>query len=201
MAAKKEFDYSFNLVLIGDSGVGKSSVLLRFAEDSFRQDFSATIGVDYRVRTTVINNKTVKLQIWDTAGQEQFRTITAAYYRKADGIITVFDVTNSESFDDVESWLTEANMHIVPNTYIAKLLVGNKADLADKRQVSTQTAQQFADKLKIQYLETSAKTATNIEAAFMTIAKELVEHRVPDKPDSDRVDPNKPQPGPSTTCC
>ena len=104
---KRDYDYLFKLVLIGDSGVGKSCLLLRFADDSFTDSYISTIGVDFRFRTVTIDKKTVKLQIWDTAGQERFRTITSAYYRGAHGIIMVYDVTSEESFEHVEEWLSK----------------------------------------------------------------------------------------------
>jgi len=173
MAMKRDYDYLFKLVLIGDSGVGKSCLLLRFADDSFTDSYISTIGVDFRFRTVNIDSKTVKLQIWDTAGQERFRTITSAYYRGAHGIIMVYDVTNYESFEHVEEWLNEVNRHASESTL--KLLVGNKADLADDKKVDTDEAKQFAENLKISFLETSAKNATNVEAAFLTMAKQLIE--------------------------
>ena len=172
---KNEYDYLFKLVLIGDSGVGKSCLLLRFADDNFTDSYISTIGVDFRFRTITIDGKTVKLQIWDTAGQERFRTITSAYYRGADGIIMVYDVTTSESFDHVEEWLSEVDRYANENT--SKLLVGNKADLIDEKQVPEETAQKFADKIGISFLETSAKTATNVDAAFLTMAKELIKNK------------------------
>jgi len=170
---KRDYDYLFKLVLIGDSGVGKSCLLLRFADDSFTDSYISTIGVDFRFRTVNIDQKTVKLQIWDTAGQERFRTITSAYYRGAHGIIMVYDVTNYESFEHVEEWLNEVNRHASESTL--KLLVGNKADLADDKKVDTDEAKSFADGLKISFLETSAKNATNVEVAFLTMAKQLIE--------------------------
>jgi len=173
MAMKRDYDYLFKLVLIGDSGVGKSCLLLRFADDSFTDSYISTIGVDFRFRTVNIENKTVKLQIWDTAGQERFRTITSAYYRGAHGIIMVYDVTNYESFEHVEEWLNEVNRHASESTL--KLLVGNKADLNDDKKVDTDEAKKFADGLSISFLETSAKNATNVEAAFLTMAKQLIE--------------------------
>jgi len=177
---KRDYDYLFKLVLIGDSGVGKSCLLLRFADDNFTDSYISTIGVDFRFRTITIDKKTVKLQIWDTAGQERFRTITSAYYRGADGIIMVYDVTSSESFDHVEEWLSEVDRYANENT--SKLLIGNKADLIDDKQVSEETAQKFAEKLGISFLETSAKTSTNVDAAFLTMAKELIKIRdIPDK--------------------
>jgi Ras-related protein Rab-1A len=172
---KRDYDYLFKLVLIGDSGVGKSCLLLRFADDNFTDSYISTIGVDFRFRTITIEKKTVKLQIWDTAGQERFRTITSAYYRGADGIIMVYDVTNQDSFEHVEEWLSEVDRYANENT--AKLLIGNKADLLDQKQVSEETARRFAEKLNIPFLETSAKTSTNVDAAFLTMAKELIKSR------------------------
>lgn len=118
------------MVLIGDTGVGKSCLLLRFADDTFTENYISTIGVDFRFRTVKIDKKTIKLQIWDTAGQERFRTITSAYYRGADGIIMVYDVTSEESFRHINDWLTEVNRYAAENT--SKLIVGNKTDLPNK---------------------------------------------------------------------
>jgi len=168
-----EYDYLFKLLLIGDSGVGKSCLLLRFADDSFTDSYISTIGVDFRFRTVNIDMKTVKLQIWDTAGQERFRTITSAYYRGAHGIIMVYDVTNLETIEHVEEWLNEVNRHASESTL--KLLVGNKADLQDDKKVSSEEAKKFADNLGISFLETSAKNSTNVEVAFLTMAKQLIQ--------------------------
>ncbi|CAK4074826.1 unnamed protein product [Aphanomyces euteiches] len=165
-------DHLFKLVLIGDSGVGKSCLLLRFADDAFTESYITTIGVDFRFRTVKIDKKTVKLQIWDTAGQERFRTITSAYYRGADGIIMVYDVTSQESFDHVNDWLNEVNRYASEGT--CKLLVGNKSDMSSKKVVSFDTAKAFADSLAIPFLETSAKNAQNVEEAFLTMASELI---------------------------
>lgn len=182
MAIKRDYDYLFKLVLIGDSGVGKSCLLLRFADDNFTDSYISTIGVDFRFRTITIDDKTVKLQIWDTAGQERFRTITSAYYRGADGIIMVYDVTSSESFDHVEEWLSEVDRYANEST--SKLLVGNKADLIEEKQVPEETAQGFAEKLQIPFLETSAKTATNVDTAFLTMAKELIKTKEVSNPNN-----------------
>ncbi|CAM9515230.1 unnamed protein product, partial [Sphacelaria rigidula] len=167
-------DHLFKLVLIGDSGVGKSCLLLRFADDAFTDSYISTIGVDFRFRTVKIDKKTVKLQIWDTAGQERFRTITSAYYRGADGIIMVYDVTGQESFDHVNDWLSEVNRYASEGT--SKLLIGNKSDRSDKV-VDTAQAKEFAESLGIPFLETSAKNASNVEEAFLTMASELIRTR------------------------
>jgi len=173
---QRDYDYLFKLVLIGDSGVGKSCLLLRFADDAFTESYISTIGVDFRFRTVKIDNKTVKLQIWDTAGQERFRTITSAYYRGADGIIMVYDVTSKDSFDHVNDWLKEVNRYASEGT--CKLLVGNKSDRSVDKVVTSEQAKEFADDLGIAFLETSAKSAKNVEEAFLTMAGELIKQRV-----------------------
>mmetsp|Transcript_35142 Transcript_35142/g.71642 ORF Transcript_35142/g.71642 Transcript_35142/m.71642 type:complete len:200 (+) Transcript_35142:108-707(+) len=174
MAVKRDYDHLFKLVLIGDSGVGKSCLLLRFADNAFTDSYISTIGVDFRFRTVKVEKHTVKLQIWDTAGQERFRTITSAYYRGADGIIMVYDVTNQESFNHVADWLTEVNRYASEGT--CKLLVGNKSDRPD-RAVTSDSAREYAEKLNIPFLETSAKNADNVEQAFLTMAQELIKIR------------------------
>uniref|UniRef100_A0A8B9S9S6 RAB1A, member RAS oncogene family n=1 Tax=Apteryx owenii TaxID=8824 RepID=A0A8B9S9S6_APTOW len=185
-----ESDYLFKLLLIGDSGVGKSCLLLRFADDTYTESYISTIGVDFKIRTIELDGKTIKLQIWDTAGQERFRTITSSYYRGAHGIIVVYDVTDQEeeeeeesllvetdvgflreSFNNVKQWLQEIDRYASEN--VNKLLVGNKCDLTTKKVVDYTTAKEFADSLGIPFLETSAKNATNVEQSFMTMAAEI----------------------------
>eukprot|EP00753_Platysulcus_tardus_P002838 PLAT11949.1.p1 GENE.PLAT11949.1~~PLAT11949.1.p1 ORF type:complete len:206 (+),score=98.11 PLAT11949.1:846-1463(+) len=170
-AMTPEYDYLFKLLLIGDSGVGKSCLLLRFADDTYTESYISTIGVDFKIRTIELDGKTIKLQIWDTAGQERFRTITSSYYRGAHGIIVVYDVTDLESFNNVKQWLHEIDRYACEG--VNKLLVGNKADLVEKKDVSTEAAEEFASSLSIPFLETSAKTATNVEKAFMKMAGEI----------------------------
>ncbi|XP_026454807.1 ras-related protein RABD1-like isoform X2 [Papaver somniferum] len=164
-------DYLFKLLLIGDSSVGKSCLLLRFSDDSFVESHISTIGVDFKISTLELEGKTVKLQIWDTAGQERFRTITSSYYRGAHGIIIVYDVTEKESFDNVKQWLSEIDRYA--NDTVCKLLVGNKCDLVEEKVVETETAKAFAEKLGISFLETSAKDSINVEQIFSTMAAEI----------------------------
>lgn len=171
MSGNTEYDYLFKLLLIGDSGVGKSCLLLRFADHTYTESYISTIGVDFKIRTIELDGKTIKLQIWDTAGQERFRTITSSYYRGAHGIIVVYDVTDLESFNNVKQWLNEIDRYACEN--VNKLLVGNKCDLVSKKAVEYETAKEFADKLDIPFLETSAKAATNVEKAFLTMAQEI----------------------------
>ncbi|GAB1604447.1 ras-related protein Rab-1A [Argonauta hians] len=166
-----EYDYLFKLLLIGDSGVGKSCLLLRFADDTYTESYISTIGVDFKIRTIELDGKTIKLQIWDTAGQERFRTITSSYYRGAHGIIVVYDVTDQESFANVKQWLSEIDRYA--SETVNKLLVGNKCDQNPKKVVDYTSAKEYADSLGIPFLETSAKNATNVEQAFMTMAAEI----------------------------
>jgi Ras-related protein Rab-1A len=162
-----EYDYLFKLLLIGDSGVGKSCLLLRFADDSYLESYISTIGVDFKIRTVEQDGKTIKLQIWDTAGQERFRTITSSYYRGAHGIIVVYDVTDQESFNNVKQWLSEIDRYA--SEHVNKLLVGNKCDLTANRVVSYEAGKAFADEIGIPFMEASAKDSTNVEQAFMVM--------------------------------
>lgn len=166
-----EYDYLFKLLLIGDSGVGKSCLLLRFADNTYTQDYISTIGVDFKIRTIELDGKTIKLQIWDTAGQERFRTITSSYYRGAHGIIIVYDVTDQESFNNVKQWLQEIDRYATSG--VMKLLVGNKADLSDKKVVDYTAAKEFSEALDIPFLETSALSSSNVEQAFYTMARQI----------------------------
>ncbi|GAA5959698.1 hypothetical protein JCM8115_001301 [Rhodotorula mucilaginosa] len=166
-----EYDLLFKLLLIGDSGVGKSCLLLRFADDTYTESYISTIGVDFKIRTIELEGKTVKLQIWDTAGQERFRTITSSYYRGAHGIIVVYDVTDQDTFSNVKQWLQEIDRYACEG--VNKLLVGNKSDLTTKKVVDYAVAKEFADQIGVSLLETSAKNATNVEQAFLTMAKQI----------------------------
>uniref|UniRef100_A0AAY4EG24 Uncharacterized protein n=1 Tax=Denticeps clupeoides TaxID=299321 RepID=A0AAY4EG24_9TELE len=146
-------------------------VLLFSQDDTYTESYISTIGVDFKIRTIEMDGKTVKLQIWDTAGQERFRTITSSYYRGAHGIIIVYDVTDQESFNNVKQWMEEIDRYACEN--VSKLLVGNKSDLASKKVVDYTSAKEFAESLQIAILETSAKNASNVEKAFLTMASEI----------------------------
>ncbi|BAM41907.1 Rab GTPase [Theileria orientalis strain Shintoku] len=176
----KDYDYLFKLVLIGDSGVGKSCLLLRFADDSFTDSYITTIGVDFRFRTVIVNNKRIKLQIWDTAGQERFRTITSTYYRGADGIIMVYDVTDKASFEHINDWLNEVNKYASEDT--CKLLLGNKCDIEDNRDVASTDVERLSEVIEVPAMEVSAKTGHNIDKAFLSITEKLVNLKMQKEP-------------------
>lgn len=164
----REYDHLFKLLIIGDSGVGKSSLLLRFSDNTFSGTYITTIGVDFKIRTVDVNGEKVKLQIWDTAGQERFRTITSTYYRGTHGVIVVYDVTSGESFANVKRWLHEIDQNC---DVVNRILVGNKDDDSDRKVVLTQDAQRFAEQMGIQLFETSAKENKNVEEMFLAITK------------------------------
>lgn len=197
-----EYDYLFKLLLIGDSGVGKSCLLLRFADNSYTDSYISTIGVDFKIRTVDIDGKTIKLQIWDTAGQERFRTITSSYYRGSHGIIVVYDVTDMDSFNNVKQWFQEIDRYATEG--VTKLLVGNKSDLTAKKVVEYNTAKEFADSMGIQFIEASAKDSTNVEQAFVAMARQIKE-RMPSSGatagDKDKVNLGRPVQDSNGGCC
>ncbi len=161
-----EPDHVFKILLVGDSGVGKSSLLLRFATGDFEEDQQATIGVDFKSRIVDVGGKRVKLTVWDTAGQERFRTLTSSYYRGAHGIVYVFDVTRRETFESLgEIWMHEVSMYSTIEDSI-KMVVANKTDLGSQREVGTQECVEFAKKHGCLYVETSAKGNVAVEQAF-----------------------------------
>ncbi|CAG2167063.1 unnamed protein product [Oppiella nova] len=166
-----EYDYSFKLLLIGDSGVGKSCLMLRFADGVYDKSINYTIGLDFKSRTIVLDGKRIKLQIWDTAGVERFHTISSSCYRGAHGIIVVYDVTNLESFKNVMKWLREIDRYACDD--VNKILVGNKCHLTTQKVVEYATANELAENLGIPFLETSAKKATNVEQAFFKLAADI----------------------------
>ncbi|XP_022106074.1 ras-related protein Rab-35-like [Acanthaster planci] len=170
----KEYDHLFKLLIIGDSGVGKSSLLLRFADNTFSGTYITTIGVDFKIRTIDLNGERVKLQIWDTAGQERFRTITSTYYRGTHGVIVVYDVTSADSFVNVKRWLHEIEQNC---DVVSRILVGNKNDCPEKKVVLTEDATNFAEQMGIQLFETSAKENINVEEMFNAITELVLKQK------------------------
>lgn len=165
--------YLFKYIIIGDSGVGKSCLLLQFTDKRFEPIHDLTIGVEFGARMVTIEGKQVKLQIWDTAGQESFRSITRSYYRGATGALLVYDVSRRDTFDHLATWLHDAREN--SNTNMTIMLVGNKTDLETKRQVPTLEGEQFARENSLVFTETSAKTAQGVEEAFMQTARMIYE--------------------------
>ncbi|XP_074646570.1 ras-related protein Rab-43-like [Tubulanus polymorphus] len=166
------FDYLFKIVLIGDTGVGKTCVVQRFKTGNFMEKHGSTIGVDFTMKTLNLDGKRVKLQVWDTAGQERFRTITQSYYRSANGVVIAYDITKRESFDNVRRWEEDVLKYAGSN--VVQLLIGNKKDLESLREVNDEQAQELAQHLNMMdAVETSAKDNTNVDEAFIKMAIEL----------------------------
>lgn len=170
--AKKTYDLLFKLLLIGDSGVGKTCILFRFSDDAFNTTFISTIGIDFKIKTIELRGKKIKLQIWDTAGQERFHTITTSYYRGAMGIMLVYDITNAKSFDNIAKWLRNIDEHA--NEDVEKMILGNKCDMEDKRVINKEKGESIALEHGIRFLETSAKANINIEQAFLELAEAIL---------------------------
>ena len=167
----RDYDHLFKLLIIGDSGVGKSSLLLRFADNTFSGSYITTIGVDFKIRTVTIDGQRIKLQIWDTAGQERFRAVTRSYYRGAAGALMVYDITRRSTYNHLSSWLTDTRNLTNPSTVI--FLIGNKCDLEGQRDVTYEEAKQFADENGLMFVEASAKTGQNVEEAFLETARKI----------------------------
>lgn len=164
---------ALKLLMIGESSVGKSSILLRFTEDEFHENMQSTVGVDYRKKKITIDGNTVKLAIWDTAGQERFRTLTPSYYRNGQGAILVYDVTDRVTFMKLETWLNELNAYCDRGD-IVKMVVGNKIDLPN-REVTTEEGLQFARRHQTLYIESSAKTADGIKCCFEELVQKIIQ--------------------------
>lgn len=171
MGPNEYYDYLFKIVLIGDSGVGKSNLLSRFTRDEFNLESKPTIGVEFATKSVHTEGKIIKAQIWDTAGQERYRAITSAYYRGAVGALLVYDIAKRVSFDHVERWLKELREHAEENIVI--LLVGNKSDLQHLRTVTQEEAAKFAEKESLAAIETSALDGGNVDKAFNQILTQI----------------------------
>jgi len=172
--ANLPYEYIFKYIIIGDMGVGKSCLLHQFTESKFVPDSPHTIGVEFGTRIIEVNSKKIKLQIWDTAGQERFRAVTRSYYRGAAGALLVYDITRRGTYNHLTSWLTDARNLTNPNTVI--MLIGNKNDLDDKREVTFEEANAFAQENGLVFLEASAKTGENVEQAFFKTAKTIFQN-------------------------
>ena len=166
-----DYDYLFKVVIIGDSGVGKSNLLSRFTRNEFHLDSKSTIGVEFATRSIQHDGKIIKAQIWDTAGQERYRAITSAYYRGAVGALLVYDISKRLTFENVERWLKELRTHADPS--IVVMLVGNKCDLKHLQAVLTDDAKSFAEQNNLAFIETSALDASGVDVAFQNILTEI----------------------------
>ena len=176
------FDYIFKYIVIGDSSVGKSCIVLRFIEGEFNDEMENTIGVEFGAKVIPLGNQNIKLQIWDTAGQEAFQSITRSYYRSAAAALLVYDITKLVSFENCESWLEKTKTN--GSSEVVVCLVGNKCDMEDKREVSREQAEMFAEKNGLLFFETSALKDLNVERVFKAIGQRIIK-----KVQTGRIDP------------
>ena len=168
----KEYDLLFKLILIGDSYVGKSNILLKYLKNQFNENSKTTIGVEFGTKNIIINNKRIKIQIWDTAGQERYRSITSAYYKGAKGALIVYDITRKNTFDNIDKWITDLKLNGDKNICI--IILGNKSDLIDKREINKNDGIKKAEMYKTAFLETSAINGDNISKAFDELIEQIV---------------------------
>ena len=169
-------EFLFKILLLGDSGVGKSSIILRYIENNFSQNLMNSIGVDFKLKNIEVKGKKVKLQVWDTAGQERFRTITTSYYKGAQAIIVVFDITDRDSFEHVKNWMADVDKFAKEG--VLRILAGNKCDLEHQRKVSKDEGKELASRYGIDYIETSAKETTNIEELFFNTTETFLNKQI-----------------------
>lgn len=165
---------SYKIVVVGASGVGKTAIVNQLINKNFKEEGQPTIGVEFKSYSLQADDENVKLQIWDTAGQERFRSVSKAYFRNALGAVLVFDLTQRQSFEELNMWINDLNSLCAPNAYI--ILVGNKKDLEDDRQIAETEAQEFAKRYNLQYLETSAKTGDNVQDTFVRLGQGILRH-------------------------
>ena len=170
----KEFDYLFRYIIVGDINVGKSCIMLQFSSNQFREEHELTIGVEFAIKFLEIKNKNIKIQVWDTAGEEAFQSITKSYYRNAIGALLVYDITKKSSFEHLQKWLDSVKENSTKNIKI--ILIGNKIDLEDKREVTFQAGEEFAKKNDLFFLETSAKNFINIKESFNKLTEEIYQN-------------------------
>ncbi|RNA09299.1 ras-related Rab-30 [Brachionus plicatilis] len=168
----EDYKFLFKVVLIGEAGVGKTCLVRRFCQGVYPIGQAATIGVDFMIKNMEIKGERIKLQIWDTAGQERFRTITQSYYRSANAIIIVYDISNQPSFDRLPEWLRELRQHI--NDRVTLILVGNKSDLTESREIPYHIGELFAQRHNMRFIETSAKESANVEQIFTELTETLL---------------------------
>ena len=182
------YDILFKIILVGDTSVGKTNIINKYIKNEFREDFYATIGVEFSHKKFVVENRKIKAQIWDTAGQERYKAITRAYYKGAKGAFIVYDITRKETFDDVDKWRNELISSC--NQEITVMLIGNKCDLEDKREISKEQGEEKAKSFGFSFLETSALSGENLEKGFQMLIEEIYQKYKVEQSKSDEINLN-----------
>ena len=171
---KEPYDFLFKMILIGDSSVGKSNILLKYLKDQFDPNSRATVGVEFGTKNITLNNKKIKIQIWDTAGQERYRSITSAYYKGAKGAFIVYDITRKATFENIDKWI--ADLKINGDSNISIVLIGNKSDLEEKREVTKEEGLKKSQDCKTAFMETSALNGDNVHKAFDELIEQIYQN-------------------------
>ena len=169
------YDKTCQILLIGDSLVGKTCLIQRFVNGTFKEDYISTVGLDYHTKQEMINNLNVLVKLWDTAGQERFKALTPSFFRNAEGVVIAYDITNSESFDNLKFWISSIKTNLFEkNIFIPIIIIGNKIDLEDMREISKEVASTFAKENNFKYFETSAKTGEGVDEAFRDLVNQVL---------------------------
>lgn len=206
--SKGKTNLTAKILILGDSSVGKSSILMRYTENTFNTNMATTVGIDYKLKKIKVDDVELKLQIWDTAGQEKYRSLAQNYYKNSMGVLLVFDVTEEDTFDNVRNWVRQIKNHAGEN--ICKVLIANKADLTEERVIQTDQIKELSSDINMEAFECSAKTGMNIEAAFLHLAKEIKKKFFPyatsgndggQKDGGRRLEPHDDESGISKTKC
>ena len=170
-----DYDKTCQILLIGDSLVGKTCLIQRYVNGTFKDDYISTVGLDYHTKLEIINNLNVSVKLWDTDGQERFKALTASFFRYAEGVVIAYDVTNSESFDNLKFWISSIKTNLFEkNIFIPIIIIGNKIDLEDMRESTKDVASAFAKENNFKYFETSAKTGEGVDEAFRDLVNQIL---------------------------
>ena len=169
------FDKTCQLLIIGDSTVGKTSIISRYANGTFKEEYIVTVGLDYSIKQEIIDDKSIQIKIWDTAGQERFKSLTQNYFRNAEGVILTFDVTSTESFGNLKYWISSFKENMEKkNIFIPVIIIGNKIDLVDSREINKEDAEKFSKEKNYKYFETSAKTGEGVDEAIKELVNQVL---------------------------
>ena len=170
-----KYDKICQILIIGDSSVGKTSLLTRYTNGTFKPEYLATVGLDFYSKDEIFDNKTIHVKLWDTAGQERYKSLTQSYFKNAEGVIVTYDITNSESFDNLKYWINSIKKNIEgKNIFIPVIIIGNKIDMSDSREINKEDAEKFASDNKYKYYETSAKTGEGVDQAIRDLVNNIL---------------------------
>ena len=171
------YDKTCQILVIGDSSVGKTSIISRYANGTFKEEYLATVGLDYYSKDEMFDNKTIQVKLWDTAGQERFQSLTQNYFRNAEGVLLTYDITNSDSFDNLKNWIDSIKKNMEgKNIFIPVIIIGNKIDMEDSREIEKEAAQKFSKENNYKYFETSAKTGEGVDKAIRELVSQILKN-------------------------